>query len=271
MTVRIENQSPLLDSMRQKIETKRDIAVQVVLWTVFSLVVSVVVTSIILIIFSRWHQLTFALIPAVLVPLLAAPTVSYRLCQLQYRLFLQKQTVARLAAEDPLTGLANRRAFFDQAERQFSLSHRHHFKTSFIVVDIDYFKSINDRFGHGVGDRVIVAVANAIKEGSRNTDIVGRLGGEEFGVFLINAGAGDAASTAENMRRQIAKLDFASLNVDVKVTASFGVAENPFAGSVDDLLAAADKKLYEAKRLGRNRVAVGIAEPAAVDTMAKIA
>ncbi|MCC2111834.1 MAG: GGDEF domain-containing protein [Hyphomicrobiales bacterium] len=245
--------------MRTDIRSKQDIARQVVCVTIVSVLASIVVTTFVM----RLQGVDFleqAMIPAIVVPLLVAPAVTYRMSVLQYRLYLQKLVVERMAAEDPLTGLANRRAFFKAAERQLLLARRHQHGVAFVLVDIDRFKRINDQYGHAAGDKVIVGVAEAIRSEVRETDIVARVGGEEFAAFLFDADAKDAMRIAESIRRRIVRLDFGELGITDKVTASFGVALNPFAKTVDELMAAADAKLYEAKHDGRNVVRMGIAE-----------
>jgi diguanylate cyclase (GGDEF)-like protein len=124
---------------------------------------------------------------------------------------------------------------------------------SFLFIDIDYFKKINDTYGHAVGDTVLKKVSEVIIKNVREGDTVARWGGEEIVVMLLGANEVDAKLKAEEIRKKIEKLRF-ELNVNLKVTASIGVA-SAFGGMLcDELVGRADKALYKAKELGRNRV-----------------
>jgi diguanylate cyclase (GGDEF)-like protein len=159
---------------------------------------------------------------------------------------------------DPLTNIPNRRAFLDAAMRRMRQRTRNPEPVTALLFDLDHFKSINDRFGHSVGDEVLrIFTARAAAE-FRSTDIMGRLGGEEFGALLFGAGESTAVSTAERIRRalMVATAEIDGKHVDA--TVSVGVAVLP-ADSVEDvaeLLSRADNALYLAKERGRNRVEV---------------
>jgi diguanylate cyclase (GGDEF)-like protein len=125
---------------------------------------------------------------------------------------------------------------------------------SVLMVDIDHFKSVNDRYGHAVGDEAIKAMANACLQGKRKSDIVGRIGGEEFAVLLPETSRSRAKIVAERIRKHIAAQTLKSHDADFQITASIGVAEASVSMSgTDALMAAADKALYQAKVQGRNR------------------
>ena len=166
-----------------------------------------------------------------------------------------QDTLERLATTDHLTGLANRRAFLEAAEREIRRAHRFGQSVSVLMIDIDLFKSINDRYGHPIGDEVLRRVGSELKRALRDEDIAGRFGGEEFAVVLVQAAPAVAALVAERVR-----LAFAAVSVDAGAerfgfTASIGIAT--FAAGIDDvhqLLSIADQGLYEAKNRGRNRV-----------------
>jgi diguanylate cyclase (GGDEF)-like protein len=159
---------------------------------------------------------------------------------------------------DPLTNVPNRRAFLDAAMRRMRQRSRNPEPVTALLFDLDHFKKINDRFGHSIGDEVLrVFTAKAAAE-FRSTDIMGRLGGEEFGALLFGAGEGTAVATAERIRRalMVGTADIEGKHVDA--TVSIGVAVLP-ADTVEDvaeLLARADAALYLAKERGRNRVEI---------------
>lgn len=167
---------------------------------------------------------------------------------------MDRVALAKLAATDGLTGLSTRRAFREEAHRLVEQAFRHRHEVSCIMLDIDHFKSINDRYGHQVGDAVLKAVASLCKAQLRTGDLFGRLGGEEFAVILPHVGRDDALATAEKLRKIVASTPIAHGSGSLAVTASFGVtATSIVAKDVDTLLAQADAAMYRAKETGRDR------------------
>ena len=166
----------------------------------------------------------------------------------------QLQTLARQleyhATHDALTGIFNRRAVIEQANRVFSQE-----GAVMIVLDIDQFKRINDDFGHPVGDMVILGVTDCLRRTIGKAGVVGRVGGEEFTVLLPHMPVEDAVRMAETLRTTISSHVF-DLPVDRPVTASFGLSINPSGTDFDTAYNQADAALYAAKRTGRNRVEV---------------
>ena len=163
----------------------------------------------------------------------------------------------QLAITDSLTGLFNRRFFFAFAENEIERSRRYNKNLSIIMMDIDHFKEVNDRFGHQVGDQVLKEIADICLSILRKVDVMCRYGGEEFAVLLPETEESDAAHAAERMCTAISSSRLDSGNGPVSVTVSIGVAEmNKARGSLEKLLAAADKALYTAKETGRNRVQI---------------
>ena len=161
------------------------------------------------------------------------------------------------ALVDPLTGLANRRAFLHEADAVAQRRAKSGETLSVLLADLDRFKTVNDQFGHAIGDRVLQVFAETIRRTLRAHDVSGRLGGEEFAFMLPGAGAPDAAQVAERIRLRFAD---AALTIGVHAvasTVSIGVASTsaPMA-NVADLLAVADRALYRAKAEGRDRVVV---------------
>lgn len=158
-----------------------------------------------------------------------------------------------LAMRDAMTGLFNRRAFEELLDVE--AGRRDTSQLSLLLIDIDNFKSVNDRFGHLAGDRVLSAVGKAIAEECRGGDLAARYGGEEFAVLLPGAGLASAAGVAERIRGRIASLDFQFSYEDFSVTGSFGVAcRQERTVAMKELVNQADTALYAAKRNGKNRV-----------------
>jgi diguanylate cyclase (GGDEF)-like protein len=163
----------------------------------------------------------------------------------------------RLCADkDSLTGVYTRRAFKDEARRMVALALRHHRPLSVISLDLDYFKHTNDTLGHAAGDQVLVRTVAGCSAQLRESDVIGRLGGEEFSILLPGTDQTGAMEVAEKLRLAIEANEIPIDKKTIKATASFGVAAmNSSARDMETLLEQADKALYEAKAAGRNRVA----------------
>jgi len=157
------------------------------------------------------------------------------------------------STEDPLTGIYNRRYLENKLEEYVKLAQRHNRPLSLIMFDIDFFKHINDTFGHDVGDKVLKAVAKVVSENIRNTDIFTRYGGEEFVIIAPETTKEDAKILAEKLRSLIRNLHFEE---GINVTCSFGVVSLEKHDTKETLLKRADEALYEAKKTGRNKVVV---------------
>ncbi len=167
----------------------------------------------------------------------------------------QNQELQVLATRDPLTGALNRRSLFQGFEALFAEAQEEGEELSCIMVDIDHFKSVNDRFGHAVGDKVIKLLVDILTEHSRPNDLVGRFGGEEFIVVLPGADIKVAAGVAERMRLAVQEGHGAKFANAPRITSSFGVSTLAGgASSPKELVDQADKALYAAKEGGRNRV-----------------
>ncbi len=164
----------------------------------------------------------------------------------------------QLATTDFLTGIPNRRHFIGRAENEMARLQRFgQLRVSLLMLDLDYFKRINDSFGHAIGDAVLKHVTQLIRQGLRKTDTLGRLGGEEFAVLLVGADLRAAGAYANRLRRRIAETPLQWDGQTIAVTASIGVTEMmPHDASTDAALARADEALYRAKTGGRNRVEV---------------
>nr|WP_282452719.1 GGDEF domain-containing protein [Lysobacter sp. CAU 1642] len=167
------------------------------------------------------------------------------------------------ATKDQLTGLANRRYFRAEMEKAFSAA-RGLGEVGLVVLDVDHFKHINDRFGHPAGDRVLAAVGGVLRRHAPPPALPGRIGGEEFAVLLPGHGKERAVKVAETLREALQAQTLDEQGEPIPVTASFGVTcLEPGDAAADELYSRADGALYEAKRAGRNRVLFVTAEGAA--------
>jgi diguanylate cyclase (GGDEF)-like protein len=162
--------------------------------------------------------------------------------------------VQRQAVTDELTGLANRRSFQETLEAELRRAERFGNSLALIFADIDDFKRVNDRFGHGVGDEVLRAFADVLRHRVRSIDQAARLGGEEFAILLPETDAAGAEALAESLRAATSNLSIPVGVNFVRVTASFGVSAFPPVRSADDLMTSADLALYSAKRRGKDCV-----------------
>lgn len=164
--------------------------------------------------------------------------------------------VESLAATDVLTGLFNRRRFNDALLREFAVTKRYKNTLGCLMIDLDHFKRINDRYGHDAGDQVLKETARRLISTLREVDVPARYGGEEFAVLLPHTGKEEARIAAERVRAQFDQAEFTFGGETVRVTASLGVSGNVdvLSGQAGDLVKAADLALYRAKELGRNRV-----------------
>ena len=164
-----------------------------------------------------------------------------------------------LADHDPLTGLVNRRRFVEELGRMAASAYRHGVATAVLVLDIDHFKYVNDTYGHGTGDDVLTALARLLVRRTRDTDVVGRLGGDEFGIILSHSSGRDAHSVAMSLLHELREDRSTVVNEQpVSVTASIGlrVLDRGDGLTADELIVEADVAMYDAKENGRNRVSL---------------
>ncbi len=170
----------------------------------------------------------------------------------------EKKILAEKEAKtDILTGLYNRRAYYEICHKEFQRLLRHHRSLSIIMFDIDHFKEINDTYGHDVGDNVLKSVANIVKGVIREYDYAFRMGGDEFLVLLPETNEKQALFLAERIRKRVANKKFIEKDDTFYITASFGISEyNNIERSIETIVKRADKALYHVKESGRNRVKV---------------
>lgn len=175
--------------------------------------------------------------------------------EIQRRTILEKE-LQRLAQTDPMTSLFNRRHFLKLAQKEITRAIRYHYTLCFAVLDVDYFKRINDTLGHPVGDIVVKTLANYLQKSLRENDIVARIGGEEFAFLLLHVNEEQARVKMEKVREEISQIVVNySDSKELRLTVSIGLAMlSEVTNTLDSLYMKADQKLYEAKKAGRNCV-----------------
>jgi diguanylate cyclase (GGDEF)-like protein len=167
-------------------------------------------------------------------------------------LLLANDALARKASRDQMTGLLNRESFMAQIDVLRLVPAG----GALLMVDVDHFKQINDRYGHPVGDEALVRIAAVIKAATRRDDLVGRIGGEEFGAFLVGADVEEAQRVGQRLRQAVETLDFQVAGKRVALSVSVGGAVAKGEAALADLVRKTDGLLYQAKNAGRNKVII---------------
>lgn len=168
---------------------------------------------------------------------------------------ISNEKLKELATKDSLTGALNRGSFFETAQHLLLLSQRQRSPASFVLMDLDHFKIINDTYGHFIGDQVLIHFIQTIKSLLRKSDLIGRIGGEEFTLFLPDTGIDEAFRLADKIRKVISNSTLEIEGQTVTYTVSLGIESSETrCHSIDELFKRADLKLYEAKDKGRDRV-----------------
>ena len=180
--------------------------------------------------------------------------VGCRMVAMQEALLKSKDLLAYQASHDPLTGLSNRRAIFEQLHRELARADRHGDGLAVGICDLDHFKRINDTHGHQAGDDLLCGFARILKAQVREYDAIGRIGGEEFLIITPVSAGTDCLALFNRLCRRVGESGIATRSGELSVTVSIGVACIAYPRPVDDILEAADSALYRAKKLGRNRV-----------------
>jgi diguanylate cyclase (GGDEF)-like protein len=210
-----------------------------------------------------------------IIPLILAPPFFYLLLSRMRLLAIAHTELMTVAATDSLTSLLNRRAFTEMVdgymkrveEAEKAATGSAPGVGALLVIDVDYFKDVNDRFGHDRGDEALKLIAGAISGVVRETDLVGRLGGEEFCVFIPGQLPESASATAERIRRAVAETEFAPGGARYELSVSVGGVAFNHSYPFSDLYRRADERLYAAKRNGRNRVEFALHDPAGHQVM----
>ena len=183
------------------------------------------------------------------------------------RLFCDLETktkeLERQSREDPLTGLSNRRDFFERLDVEMQRADHSGFPLSLAILDIDHFKDVNDRYGHAFGDQALCATAALLRQQCRSVDIVCRYGGEEFAIALPGADCQSAAAACERVRQAFEQHDWSRIAPGLAIRVSIGIAERVPGQEARGLLALADANLYRAKRNDRNCVVASVGETVA--------
>jgi diguanylate cyclase (GGDEF)-like protein len=236
----------------------------------WKLVVMVAAYGVMLRLLSQWaaplHDQPLALLRLMeCFNLVAALLLLARLSVVQFRRVTDaEQRLHRLATTDPLTSLANRRRWLDQARLAESLRNRRPFELSLVMCDVDHFKKVNDRLGPDGGDEVLVRLSRILQESLRATDSVARWGGEEFIILLPGAALPQAFQVAETLRQRVAALNLTEIPA---LTMTFGVCEVATGEPIASAIRRADAALYRGKLAGRNQV-VSAAPPEPADNTA---
>jgi diguanylate cyclase (GGDEF)-like protein len=229
----------------------------------FLLAAIAAMTGAVLTTLSVWGFIPFAswTFRAVELGMLADATLLALALSHQFRVLqAEKMHAEQLAHLDPLTGLNNRRSFYEKAEPLWSTAQRKRRDASVISIDIDLFKQINDTHGHVHGDETLTAIAAVLTGSIRQGDVLARWGGEEFIVFMPETNLREAVALAERLRTAIAQIRIPHAAGETRVTASFGVAQKDAAhATLDALISAADAYLYQSKQHGRDKVSSALA------------
>lgn len=229
--------------------------------TAFSWLTSVAVTLFVVYWYARFGinlNIVSHLTIATLVPILLAPPISWYIIGLLLKIDQLEVVMRKAATFDSLTGLLNRHAFMEQGNYAFHLAKRERFGFSVLIVDIDHFKSINDEFGHASGDRVLETFGKIVVQIARKSDLVGRLGGEEFAFLLPNTSAKQAWGISERLHEAIKKTGIEHDGSVIRFTVSIGIVEilKDRVENIEKPLSMADKAMYQAKKNGRNQSAI---------------
>ena len=218
--------------------------------------------SLLLTLIATWYaegvDLKSGLLIATIVPAIVAPVISWIFVDMYTKLQEMEQQMRALATYDVLTGLLTRQAFYHDAQKYIDIAERHHEFFALMMLDLDLFKTINDTHGHHAGDRVLEYFGHFLSEHLRKSDIIGRLGGEEFGIVLPNTPIAGAQKIAESLRTNLETHPPTLHGVAIPLTVSIGLTSYTGATPprIDRLLQEADAALYLAKRKGRNRTAL---------------
>ncbi|MBN2041540.1 MAG: GGDEF domain-containing protein [Spirochaetes bacterium] len=208
-------------------------------------------------IFSVYLNVSIGLTIAICAPVIVAPSITFLLTGMIFEIHELELKMRLLATYDSLTGILGRRAFMEQTNYICRFSERQGLDFTLLIIDLDHFKRINDEYGHAAGDRVLEEFGRVLKQVSRESDLAGRIGGEEFALFLPVTSEENARILAERIHKAISESVVECNGRQIKYSVSIGLAFFPrTVNNIKIALNYADKALYSAKKNGRNQTVV---------------
>lgn len=227
----------------------------IILITVFSVLLSVLITWTALYYWQNPINFYLVIFIAIIAPLLIAPLVSWPLITLIIKIDNLEKEMRELATYDSLTGVLNRRAFLHESNIFIDFAKREKMPIAIFAIDLDNFKIINDRYGHSAGDEVLNSFGKTIITLCRKSDLIGRMGGEEFALILPNTNEENAFVFSEKLHSKVRESTIIHDQSSIKYTISMGLVSGipNQIDSIESILKEADKLLYLAKEQGRNR------------------
>ena len=223
--------------------------------TLISIIMSVLITFSVLVLTQASEEIyRISLVISILCPGVIAPLVTWYLVSLLVKIHHLEAQQRKLATYDELTELRNRRSFFENFEALKKIYDRQGNPLTLAYIDIDDFKPINDKFGHVVGDKVLKSFADMLKGSARDSDIIARIGGEEFAILLANTDLYGAHTILDRIRETVSSKPFLIEGHSIRLSISVGLShyQNESELIIDQLLTQADKALYQAKSKGKN-------------------
>ncbi len=241
--------------MGLKIKTPRDVIVFTISITALSIVGSELSIALLYIFGgpAAFH-VTNAMIFAALVPIIIATPISLWVATMSLKLSVTQGELQHLADTDPLTQLPNRRAFFQAAQDCLENQERGGQTCALMVIDADHFKELNDSYGHAAGDQALIAIADVLRENFRASDLICRVGGEEFAILVPDMSLNEAAHLARRVVEKVADSPLLIDNAIIEFSVSCGIADTQSSYDLATLFKTADDAMYVAKRQGRNQV-----------------
>ena len=233
----------------------------VVVITITAIALSIMITMIIVSVL-RYKEVSINVLAALtistLVPLIVSPIISWHVVGLTVKIHDLEEKMRKLATYDSLTGLLTRHAFMERANQYLNIAKRDNLPFSMMILDLDHFKDINDRYGHIAGDKVLASFGQTVQNISRKSDLAGRLGGEEFAFFLPGTSKQQSIQFANRLLEAINHSVIEYKGYAISYTSSIGLIAFPDTqiDDIEELLHLADKTLYDAKKNGRNQAKV---------------
>lgn len=236
-------------------ETLGERLATIAVYTAISVAMSLCITLAILYLSGHgMHRIT--IIISIVAPGIIAPLVTWYVSDLLVRIARMEEKHRHMATFDELTGLLSRRAFLEQSDALLKLCQRQNQNAAFVMLDLDKFKAVNDQYGHGGGDLVLQEFASLVRESVRKSDLAGRIGGEEFAIFMPGTSLEAALPLLEKLRNRTENHTIHYHGETIRASISMGVSDTCTAGieSISSLSRVSDEALYSAKSAGGNRV-----------------